>query len=291
MATPAEREVIADFLRRVDGRPVKDQRMIALSELSRIHRRHHLDGTPYAATTNRRLITDYRTAIREKLGENAPLLNTFRYSTARTEAYKQHQAEARQYRHEHQRPLNSAKHVDAAVVLLEYTMTIDWSIPSAIAGVIALTGRRPYEVGCVGRFTPDPDNDQQIIFSGQTKTRDPERAKMAYPIPVLDRRDLVLDAVTKLRTEYDPNTPNKTFAQRWGRYYGEWAKRVFHDDTGTPILPRELREAYATIAYDRFAPRTTSAIQYYNQVLGHEPLDLDTSLFYFAFYLTDDDTA
>lgn len=289
MATPAEQDQIAKFLDRVTGRPVKSQRMIALSELSRIHRRKHPDGTPYATTTNRRLITDYRAAIRATLGDDAALLHTFRYSPARVSEYKQHQAEQREERHRNQRPLNAAKHVDTASVFLEYTMMLNWSIPAAIAGVIALTGRRPYEVGCVGHFAADPDHDQQVIFSGQTKTRDEGRAETAYAIPVLARRDLVLEAVDRLRQELDPATPNKVFAQRWGRYYGEQAKQYFRDDDGKVILPRELREAYAAIAHRWFASPKISAVQYYNEVLGHQPLDLDTTLFYFAFYLTDED--
>lgn len=278
---------IAGFIERLAGKPEKTQRMIALSELSRIHRRKHPDGSPYAPTTNRRLITEYRTAIREALGEDAPLLSTFRYSPARVAEYKQHQAEQRNIQHENQRPLNASKHVDAATFLLGYTLNRHWSVPAAIVGVIALTGRRPYEVACVGQFDPDPDNDQQILFAGQTKTRDTDRAVESYTIPVLARRDLVLDAVGRLRAALDPETPNKTYSQRWGKEVAEHAKRNFHDTEGQPIVPRELREAYASVAYDRYAPRTSTAVHYYNQILGHKELDLDTSLFYFAFYLTD----
>lgn len=288
---------ITDFLARIARKPANTQRMITLSELSYIHRRKHPDGTPYAPTTNRTLISDYRARIRAELGENTPVLHWFRYSTERVKEYKQHQAEQREDRHRGQRPIDAHKHTEAAVVLLEYTNMINWSIPAAIAGVIALTGRRSYEVGCVGTMTADPDDNGRVIFTGQTKTRDAERAAAAYSIPVLARRDLVLDTLGRLRESKDtnrngydtigPTAPNKPFSQRWGKEIGQWSKRIFRDENGEAIAPRELREAYAAIAHAWYAPRKISALQYYNEVLGHQSGDLDTSAFYMAFYLAD----
>lgn len=278
---------IEAFLARLREKTPRSQRMTALSELSRIHRRKHADGTPYAATTNRRLISSYRNAIRAQLGETSPLLKTFRYSPARVAVYKEHQREERETQHRNQRPIDAHRHVEAAVVLLEYTCMIDWSIPAAIAGVIALTGRRSYEVGCVGTMTPDPEDEQRVIFGGQTKTRDAERAAVTYSIPVLDRRDLVLEALGRLRQSIDPETPNKPFSQRWGKDIGQQAKKIFHDGNRQPIIPRELREAYAAIAHAWFAPKTISVLQFYNEILGHQSQDLDTTAFYMAFYVEE----
>ncbi|MCL6670502.1 hypothetical protein [Streptomyces panaciradicis] len=58
--------------------------MMALSELSKVHRRiNPQTNEPYAPTTNRSLITEYRNIIKAELGENASVLDTFKYSAAR----------------------------------------------------------------------------------------------------------------------------------------------------------------------------------------------------------------
>jgi hypothetical protein len=157
-----------------------------------------------------------------------------------------------------------------------------------MAGVIALTGRRPYEVGCVGGFDPDPADPTRVLFGGQTKTRDDERAALVYSIPVLAERDLVLETLARIREKVDPELDNKVYSQRFGKEVGIVAKRTFSDVNSDPIIPRELREAYAAVAYHKFASRKISEVQYYNEVLGHQGTDLNTSLFYFAFYVVDD---
>lgn len=301
MASPADQKRIDAFVARLADRPEKSQRMIALSELSRIHRRHHEDGTPFAPTTNRRLISDYRTKIKEVLGEDAPVLNTFRYSPQRVEVYNQHRRDARDEKFENQRPVDSYIHIHRATATLDWVkiMTHRWTrtkrsqglssstVAAAIVAVVALTGRRTYEVACTGTMEPVAGDDHLVTFGGQTKTRDAERAEQTYTFPVLDRRDLVLETVAWLRTVIDPTMPNRQFSQRWSKDLGTQSKTIFQDSNDEPIVPRELREAYAAIAYDRFATKKTAAVKYYNQVLGHKEQDYETSLFYFAFHLQD----
>ncbi len=288
MLTPADREHIEDFVERIRaaGGDKQKVRMIALSELSRVHRRKNPNtGDFYHPTTNRSLITEYRNIIRDELGENAPVLETFRYSTARVAEYRQHQQEQREAQHHNQRPLNAQEHVERAVTLLNYTNTLRWSTAAAIAGVVALTGRRPYEVGCVGFFSPDPADPARILFSGQTKTRDDERAAAVYSVPVLAEPKLVLKTVGRIREQVDPAMENKVYSQRFGKEVGNQAKRTFRDANEDPIIPRELREAYAAVAYHQLGNREISEVQFYNEVLGHQGTDLNTSLFYFAFYV------
>ncbi|MGW3387341.1 protelomerase family protein [Streptomyces cinereoruber] len=292
MLTPADKEQIDRFVAKIRdaGSDKQKVRMIALSELSRIHRRlNPKTGEPYAPTTNRSLITDYRNIIKAELGEEAPVLQTLKYSAPRVTEYRQHQQEQREERHHNQRPLNAQEHIERAVALLNYNAKVRWSNAAAIAGVVALTGRRPYEVGCVGGFTPDPADAPRVLFSGQTKTRETERAATPYSIPVLAERDLVLDAISRIREAVDPTLDNKTYSQRFGKEVGIVAKRTFTDADDKPITPRELREAYAAVAYHKFASRKISQVQFYNEVLGHQGTDLNTSLFYFAFYVSDGD--
>lgn len=290
MLTPADKEQIDRFVAKIRDAGSDEQkvRMIALSELSRVHRRiNPKTGEPYAPTTNRSLITDYRNIIKVELGEEAPVLETLKYSAARVTEYRQHQQEQREERHHNQRPLNAQEHIERTVALLNFNAKVRWSNASAIVGVVALTGRRPYEVGCVGGFDPDPTDAPRVLFSGQTKTRETERAATAYSIPVLAERDLVLETVARIREEVDPAMDNKTYSQRFGKEVGIVAKRTFTDADGQPITPRELREAYAAVAYRKFASRKISEVQFYNEVLGHQGTDLNTSLFYFAFYVSD----
>jgi len=294
MLTPADKEQIEGFVAKVRNADTDEQRvrMIALSELSKIHRRiNQQTGEFYAPTTNRSLITEYRNIIKAELGEEATVLKTLRYSAARVAEYRQHQQEQREEQHRNQRPLDGQEHIERAVALLNYNVRVRWSSAAAIAGVVALTGRRPYEVGCVGGFEPDPTDAARVLFCGQTKTRDVERAAAAYSMPVLAERALVLETVSRIREAVDSNLENKVYSQRFGKEVGIVAKRTFSDRNGEPIVPRELREAYATVAYRKFASRKISEVQFYNEVLGHQGTDLNTSLFYFAFYVVDGDEA
>jgi len=290
MLTPADKERIDSFVAKVRSAGADEQkvRMTALSELAWVHcRKNPATGAVYHPTTNRRLITEYRNIIRETLGEDAPVLKTLLYSAPRVEEYRQHQQAQRQEKHNNQRPLNGQEHVERAVTLLDYTTRLRWSTAAAIASVVALTGRRPWEVGCVGGFDPDPADPTRVLFAGQTKTRDDERAAATYSIPVLSERDLVLETVARIREKVDPELDNKAYSQRFGKEVGVVAKRTFSDMNSDPIIPRELREAYAAVAYHKFANRKISEVQFYNEVLGHQGTDLNTSLFYFAFYVTD----
>jgi len=287
LPTPAEQEQIDAFISKVRSADDSKVRYIALSELSVIHQRiNPKTSETYAPTSNRSLISAYRNSIREALGENTPVLQWLRYSEKRTTEYRQHQQAQRTERHHNQRPLNAEEHIKRAVTLLEY-MDLRWSTAAAIAGVVALTGRRPYEVGCVGAFEEDPSDASRVRFSGQAKTRDAERATAVYSFPVLAERALVLDTLARIRETVDPELTNKVYSQRFGKNIGTAAKRYFQDVNDDPIIPRELREAYAASAYHKFAPRETTELQFYNEVLGHVEGDLNTSAFYFAFYVID----
>lgn len=289
MATVAEQNMIDAFIEKVRATPAERVRYVAMAELNKIHHRvNPKTGEVYAPTSRRNLIRDYRATISERMGEKAPVLRYLNLSKARMEEYRAHQAQQRTEQHHSQRPLNGSEHIQRAVTLLEYTMRLRWSTAAAIAGVIALTGRRSYEVACVGRFTPVEGSETHVTFSGQTKTRDDERATAAYSFPVLAERGLVLDTLDRLRDTIDPEMPNKAFSQRWGKEIGAHAKKTFSDVNGDPIIPRALREAYAAIASQEFRPRNISEVQYYNEILGHKMEDLNTSLFYFAFYIVDE---
>ncbi|WP_282781903.1 protelomerase family protein [Nocardia sp. CC201C] len=278
-----EEQRIAEFVARVADMDPKQLRMTALAELSWIHNRRKPDGQKYSALTNRNLIAAYRHALAEKFGEYSPASKYLRYSPARKEEYDKHQAEARKAKHQDVRPLDPDVYVDTALVLLGEVMMGRWSNPKAIAALCALTGRRPVEVALRGTFAPVPDNRYQVVFSGQAKTRDAERATAPYTIPILGDRDLILEAIEKLRTEIDQNIDNKQFSAKYNKEIGLASKKAFHDCDGKPLIPSDLREAYAAVAYYEYAERNVLDIAYKCEILGHK--FMDTTLDYLGFYI------
>jgi hypothetical protein len=301
MASQAETKRIAEFIGRVREAGDGNVRMIALAELSWIHNRKKANGEKYSELVNRKLITAYRAAIKAEFGEDSPLLKKvietedgpeerpgwFHYSDTRTKEYKAHQTAGREEKHRNQRPLDPEDFIESALLSLGHAVRMRWSTPIAIAALCALTGRRPYEVAVTGHFAPDPDDHRRILFSGQAKTRDVERAAEEFSIPVLADRELVLEAIAILRTKIEP-MDNTTFSQRFAKEIGIASKRAFKDLNGEPIKPRDLREAYAAVAYYEFAPRRVTEIQFLNDILGHKTEYLDTTLYYLGFYIDVD---
>ncbi len=287
----AEEQRIADFIERVSGLPPERLRMVALAELSWIYNRKKSDGEKFSVLTNRNLVIAYRHAIAAKFGEDSKVGEYLRYSPTRMNAYKAHQAEARTEKHHSVRPLDPDTFVDTALMLLGDTMLMRWSNPKAIAALCALTGRRPVEVALRGTFIPDPDHRNQVIFSGQVKTRDDERTAAPYAIPVLGDRDLIIEAVAKLResidqkllAEADHSIANKAFSAKYNKEIGLASKKAFQDCDGKPLIPSDLREAYAAVAYYEFGEKNVTDIQYKCNVLGHKFMDV--TLDYLGFYI------
>jgi hypothetical protein len=274
----AEDQRIAEFIAKVADLSKDQLRMKALSELSWIHNRRKKGddekGEKFSPLTNRKLIIAYRNAIVEKFGENSELLKYLRYSDARTEEYKEHQAEQRDIKHRDVRPLDAEEYVNAALIALGHCLKIRWSTPAAIAALCALTGRRPAEIGLTAQFVPVPGNRHEAVFTGQLKTRDEERAEASYVIPILGDRDLIIEGMEMMRTKVDQNIDTKAFNAKYGKEIGIQSKRAFKDAEGEPIKPADLREAYAAVAFYQFAPKRVTEIQYKCDILGHKFMDV-----------------
>lgn len=279
----AEEQRITEFVVKVENTPADKLKMVAMAELSWIHNRRKADGQKYSILTNRNLIAAYRHALAEKFGAYSPVTAYLRYSPARKEAYDEYQAAARKAKHQDVRPLDPDAYVDTALIMLGEVILKRWSNPKAIAALCALTGRRPVEVALRGTFTPVPGNRHQVVFSGQAKTRDAERAVAPYVIPILGDREMVLEAIEKLRTEVDQTITNKEFSAKYNKEIGLASKKAFKDGDGNPLIPSDLREAYAAVAYYEFAERNVLDIAYKCEILGHK--FMDTTLDYLGFYL------
>jgi Ti-type conjugative transfer relaxase TraA len=162
-----------------------------------------------------------------------------------------------------------------------------------VAGVITLTGRRPVEILKTGEFQLGLGANE-IIFSGQAKTRDSEKALAGFEIPALAQRDKVLATIAQLREEL--SVPNRHTekpvseldASQINDRVGKGLRAIMQREFG--MKPQEMRAAYAEIARTRFAPQR-GAFPYYAQVLGHNVLDDKTSLSYAKYAVKGQESA
>ena len=158
-------------------------------------------------------------------------------------------------------------------------------------GLILLTGRRPSEVLKTAKF--EIVDSQNVLFSGQLKTRDCPTAKTApFPIPVLADASSICEALSRLRgmpqVRALADKPVKTCNSKAGvlseacdRHFGKLIK---------DCTPHELRAAYAQIClvYRRSdRAKRTDYEPYFAEILGHAEDDLDTSKKYKKFELLD----
>jgi hypothetical protein len=269
----AEENRIIAFVDRISGMEPGKWKMAALSELSWIHNRRKANGAKYSELTNRKLIIAYRTALTEKFGEESKIFDYLRYSPARVNEYHAHQDAAREARHRNVRGLDADRYIETAMLLLGNCLRMRWSTNAAIAALCALSGRRPVEIALTGKFTPTPGTRHEVVFSGQAKTKDDERAEAPYVIPILGDRDLFLEGIERLRAEIDTTMDNKTFNSRHAKEVGIQSKKAFKDTDGKEIIPSDLREAYAAVAFHEFASKRITEIQYKCDVLGHKTMD------------------
>jgi len=125
-----------------------------------------------------------------------------------------------------------------------------------------------------------------LVFDGQAKTRGAVSAQTAHhPIPVLAEPQLVLDAFARLRDSYDcANLTNEQVHNRTSKTLNGYVAQFFSDDAGTAMMPKDLRAAYATIAWEWFAPPHIAQSAYFARILGHSELDLVTVQSYIDFY-------
>lgn len=295
----------------------------ALSRLSTAKFAKAGDNVPrygLTLTSKRRAISRYRNAIRERLGADHLALDYMKLKESDQESV--HAADRTNIvsRHHGRRPLDVDRHIEIARAVLQRAARepVDFSTKDGgtppleiAAALVAVTGRRPLEVlqdlHADGDFKPVPTVDPTlfdrtvpaksrwtILFGGQRKTRDAEGAQSApYEIPVLVEPSLVLTALAILRKRFDcvGMTSEQVGDKAWknlGKYAkGEFASQEsagYTDRNGDTLNPKDLRAAYATCAYEMWAPRKVSWNAYTSRILGHSEMDLLTSFSYDVFF-------
>jgi hypothetical protein len=273
----------------------QNPRFVCLAELGYLKRTRTL-------TTVRREISRYRSAIAGALGKNHPSLAFLRLRDADQLLVAREYGKTLATRHRARRPLIPSRHLATAREVLQRMSTAP---PLELAAaIIAVTGRRPLEVladiepGTADFRRVKAGHGPGLIFSGQRKTRGAASAVQGpYFIPCLVDPDLAFIALITLRERYDLRglSPEAIGARCWN-LLGQYAKGLrpkqlshgYRDAKGKPLTPKDLRAAYATIAYERFAPEKQTFNSYAASVLGHSEDDINTSLSYDVFYLKGD---
>ena len=180
---------------------------------------------------------------------------------------------------------------------------------SLIAGLLCVTGRRPYEVVCTGHLSsaPVPGGASgararwSVLFDGQAKTKGrPGTRQDAYEIPVLAEARVVLAAFEALRASAEGQAwaglDNREFSRLTTGaglderiQLAEAVSDAFGDlwPAQDTLTPRKLRPLYAEIAHKHFGPASVSKNSFFSAILGHTMKDLETSLSYMDYHLGD----
>jgi hypothetical protein len=124
-------------------------------------------------------------------------------------------------------------------------------------GLLLLTGRRSVEIWKTGRFKLIPSSREQLIFSGQAKTKGSLNAKDNYPIFVLCDSELIVSALAKLRSMKDfTNSTEREVNSNTAPRMSKLVKRHFNSfvlNYGI-IECKDLRSIYVHIAHFLYEP-------------------------------------
>jgi hypothetical protein len=175
------------------------------------------------------------------------------------------------------RPIDGEDLTDRAVALLDHRAPL-----IVAAALMLLTGRRKIEILRTGHLSAVPAGakisenappEHTLVFDGQAKTRGAVSAQTApYPIPVLAEPQLVLDAFVRLRDSYDcANLTNEQVHNRTSKTLNGYVAQFFSDDAGNAMMPKDLRAAYATIAWEWFAPPHIAQSAYFARASSDTP--------------------
>lgn len=252
----------------------------------------------------------YRPAIRAALGDDHPALDVVKTPGELSDRIRSEDVARVAASH---RDLIEVAHwreiVARGTRLLASRAPLDLAV-----GLLCVTGRRPYEVLCTGRFTPAPmpggaeraRSRWSVLFTGQAKTKERPgtRYGVAYTIPVLAEARAAIAALDALRAspegrEWD-GLSNEGFSRLTNSVgvdrripLREAVAAAFGDvwPAGDRLTPRSLRPLYAEVAYKHFAPKHVSKNSFFSAILGHTLKDLETSLSYMDYYLGEEDAA
>jgi len=163
--------------------------------------------------------------------------------------------------------------IDKAIKLLNNDNMLD-----IIVSLAVITGRRTYEIGCTGIFVPIRNNNHEIGFYGQAKTRKEDKdKKVTFPCYV--EAKIVMTALNKLRSLAPEliNMDNEVFHNKFSRSI----KLRFDKYQFIGInQPKQSRNVYLAYCIKYFKPQNISNNAYASKILGHSEDDIQTASSY-----------
>jgi len=220
-----------------------------------------------ALTSVRRLVSEYRNAV-FALSPRHPALQYLKIAQADQNAVRDANRERNVRDNRNLRLIDPDEMIAKALALLEHKAYVD-----VVAGLLLLTGRRSIEVLKTGTFTKIRGRGAKtmLTFEGQAKTRGADSAQRApYRIPVLVDPKIILEKIAWLRKTWpfddfdhlEPVPRNKRIAQRTGKPLLQAVRFGYGRDIdpGRIFAPKDLRSAYAAIAFDLYAPDETDIV-------------------------------
>lgn len=227
----------------------------------------------------RRVMTTYRNVCRKVLGEEKlrQALGILNLTEEEIIFLNLNYVETVSREHRNLRPIERHQEmIRCAEQLLITGSPLDW-----VLGLCLLTGRRASEIGATACF--GIIDESHVRFSGQLKTK--TRESHPYVIPVLTNSQDITEALITLR-ETRPQWLNnpKRFKDANSSPLSQKVKKRFGEFILSPRV-KDLRAAYAEIAYERFGTQGVSKTRFFSDILGHGENDIVTGQSYIDFYL------
>jgi hypothetical protein len=260
--------------------------------------------------TVKTLLSLRRSALRTLLGEEITLPTSSNPYVKGYLALSLDRAEYQQLRHHTEEVVDVRRenqtHVRDTLAYLQHAIALTRSEDAmrVIAGLIALTGRRPIEVASTGSISKlaSTGGDYCVVFEGQAKTKERTGTMHDTPfaIPVLCAPYVALDAWQRLRSSsrgreiamMPPRTFNKRLGTTLGYIVGVEFSRYLHGSK-SKAQPKDLRGIYAEICNQIYngdsliGRRIMDNGLYYSRILGHGAHSGQVSDAYKAFVLDD----
>lgn len=219
-----------------------------------------------------------------KIVKSALVLSLMRLAPSESSEYKIQQKDAIVRDLDATRGRRAIVNVDRYVEIAENMLTAT-SYIKRILGLCALTGRRTIEIGCTAVFEKIDSN--HVRFTGQAKTR--QRIDIGpYVIPTLCDSDTAIDVLQSIR-DAQPDLPANPdlFHNRCVNALNSAAKEMAECFSDNRAKSKDMRAAYAEIAWLLFDERRTGKALYFSRILGHGAQDIATAQSYDDFVIVD----
>ncbi len=241
------------------------------------------------STTRHRLLTDYRNALKKRYsavetlsdGRENPKHYAFELMKLNQDEAKKRVEKTRKNvgtRSSNRVTFDLQEHINLCNNLLN-----DDDVQNLALGIMAVTGRRPIEVLKTASFEMASKN--QLIFSGQTKTREGENTRDNYIIPCLVNADIVVSALEKLRRILPlKGIDHRQVNNKLSSNLNKKIKNIYSKlelNKHIRMTCKGLRSMYAGACFELFNhDNSKSFSRYVGEILGHSEDDQTTSQSY-----------